>query len=73
MFDSLSSKFSSAFASLRKKGKIKASDINEIVQEIQSALLDSDVSLEVAQSFTSIISERALASLDQVNVGTNAF
>jgi signal recognition particle subunit SRP54 len=71
VFDSLSSKFSSAFASLRKKGKIKASDINEIVQEIQSALLDSDVSLEVAQSFTSIIAERALASLDQVNVGTN--
>lgn len=71
MFDSLSSKFTSAFSSLRKKGKIKSGDIDEIVLEIQNALIESDVALEVAESFASRIKERSLADLEQVNRGTN--
>ena len=71
MFDSLSSKFSSAFSSLRKKGKIKPGDIDEIVLEIKSALIDSDVALEVAEKFADRIKERSLAELEQVNRGTN--
>ena len=45
MFDSLSAKFSSAFSSLRGKGRIKAGDLDEITSEIRSALLDSDVAV----------------------------
>jgi signal recognition particle subunit SRP54 len=71
VFDSLSSKFSSAFSSLRKKGKIKPGDIDEIVLEIKSALIDSDVALEVAEKFADRIKERSLAELEQVNRGTN--
>jgi signal recognition particle subunit SRP54 len=71
VFDSLSSKFSSAFSSLRKKGKIKSGDIDEIVLEIKNALIDSDVVLEVAESFATRIQERSLAELEQVNRGTN--
>ena len=71
MFDSLSSKISSAFSSLRKKGKIKSGDIDEIVLEIKSALIDSDVALEVAENFADRIKERSLAELEQVNRGTN--
>jgi len=71
MFDSLSAKFSDAFSALRKKGKIKSGDIDEIAQEIQSALLDSDVALDVAEKFAARIKEQALAELDQVNRGTN--
>ena len=52
MFDSLTSKFGSAFSSLRSRGRIKASDIDEIVLEIKTALVDSDVALEVAEKFT---------------------
>lgn len=71
MFDSLSLKFSNAFASLRKKGRIKADDLFEIVAEIRLALLDSDVSLKVTDDFVARISERALESMAKINMSTN--
>jgi len=71
VFDSLTSKFSSAFSSLRSRGRIKAGDIDEIVAEIRTALIDSDVALEVADSFSSAIKEQSLAALDVVNKSTN--
>lgn len=71
MFDSLSLKFSNAFASLRKKGRIKADDLSEIVAEIRLALLDSDVSLKVTDDFVARISERALESMAKINMSTN--
>jgi len=51
MFESLSAKFQGAFASLRSKGRLKASDIDEITAEIRSALLDSDVAVSVVDFF----------------------
>ena len=51
MFESLSAKFQDAFASLRSKGRLKASDIDEITLEIRSALLDSDVAISVVDFF----------------------
>jgi signal recognition particle subunit SRP54 len=71
MFDSLTSKFSNAFASLRKKGRIKPDDISEITAEIRLALLDSDVSLDVTENFIAKISERTLESLEGINRGIN--
>ena len=71
MFDSLSAKFSSALTSLRSRGRIKAGDIDEIVAEIRTALIESDVALEVADTFTATIKELSLGSLEQINKSTN--
>ena len=71
MFDSLSAKFASAFSSLRSKGRIKEGDLEDILAEIRTALLDSDVSLEVADSFISNIDTRARIALPELNKSTN--
>ena len=71
MFDSLSAKFASAFSSLRSKGRIKDGDLDEILSEIKAALLDSDVSLSVAESFISKVDARARVALPDLNKSTN--
>lgn len=71
MFESLSSKFASAFSSLRSKGRIKDGDLDEILAEIKAALLDSDVSLSVAESFISKVDTRARQALPDLNKSTN--
>ena len=71
MFDSLSAKFSSALSSLRSRGRIRAGDIEEIVAEIHTALIDSDVALSVADLLCASIKELSLQSLDQINKSTN--
>ena len=71
MFDSLSAKFSSALSSLRSRGRVKASDIEEIVAEIHAALIDSDVALSVADLLCASIKELSLQTLDQINKSTN--
>ena len=71
MFDSLSSKFASAFSSLRSRGRIKSSDVEEIVAEIRSALIESDVAQEVAISFGDRIQELAIPELERINKSTN--
>lgn len=71
MFDSLSSKFSKAFSALRTKGRIKSGDIDEICLEIRTALIESDVALEVVDSFIERIKVRSLDQLEDVNKGIN--
>ena len=71
MFDSLSSKFASAFSTLRSRGRIKPSDVEEIIAEIRSALIESDVAQEVAQNFGDQIQALALPELERINKSTN--
>ena len=71
MFDSLSAKFSTALSALRSRGRLKAGDIDEIVAEIRTALIESDVALGVADSLSQRIKELSLATLDQINTSTN--
>lgn len=71
MLDSLSAKFASAFSSLRSRGRIKAGDIDEIAGEIKTALIESDVAREVAESFVANLKEQSIAVLDQINKSTN--
>jgi len=71
VFDNLTSKFTSAFSSLRAKGRLKSGDIDEIANEIRNALLDSDVALDVAQSFVATVTTRSLEKLEEVNKGIN--
>lgn len=71
MFESLSEKFSSAFASLRGKGRISEGDIDAICDEIRRALLEADVALFVVERFVAKIRERSLAALPEIRKGTN--
>ena len=71
MFESLTSRFSSAFSSLRSRGKISSADIDATCAEIRQALLESDVALTVVESFVEQIREKSLAALPTMQSGTN--
>ena len=71
MFESLTSRFSSAFSSLRSRGKISSADIDATCAEIRQALLESDVALSVVESFVEQIREKSLAALPTMQSGTN--
>ena len=47
MLESLSSKFSNAFNSLRSRGKISEKDVEQTIAEIRAALLEADAALDV--------------------------
>jgi signal recognition particle subunit SRP54 len=71
MFDNLSAKFSNAFSSLRSRGKISPSDIEETCTEVRTALLESDVALPVVESFIERIRTKSLEALPNLQSGTN--
>jgi len=71
MFDSLTSRFSNVFTSLRSRGKISKGDIDATCAEIRQALLESDVALEVVESFVAQIAEKSTAALASIQSGTN--
>ena len=71
MFDNLSAKFSNAFSSLRSRGKISPSDIEETCSEVRTALLESDVALPVVESFIKGIRTKSLEALPNLQSGTN--
>ena len=71
MFDSLSSKLTGAFASLRSRGKITSSDIDATCSDIRAALLESDVALTVIEPFIETIRAKSLAALPTLQSGTN--
>ena len=71
MFESLTSRFSGAFSSLRSRGRISKADIETTCQEITQALLESDVALIVVESFVNEIREKSLTALSTFQAGTN--
>ena len=71
MFDNLSSKFSNAFSSLRSRGKISPTDIENTCLEVRTALLESDVALPVVDSFIERIRSKSLDALPNLQSGTN--
>ena len=71
MFDNLSSKFSNAFSSLRSRGKISPSDIENTCAEVRTALLESDAALVVVDSFIDRIRSKSLEALPTLQSGTN--
>jgi signal recognition particle subunit SRP54 len=71
MFDALSARFAKTFGNLRSKGKISSSDIDSVIEEISSALLEADVALEVVQLFTSRIQTQAQELLPTLQAGSN--
>jgi signal recognition particle subunit SRP54 len=71
MFDTLSSKFASAFSALRSRGKISEKDILATSADIRQALLEADVALEVVESFIEKIHLKSLEVLPTLQSGTN--
>ena len=71
MFDSLSSKFSDLFGTLRKKGRITPEDIESTCQELRIALLEADVALSVTEGFVEKIKSRSLERLPEIRQSTN--
>lgn len=60
MFDTLTSRFETAFSRLRGKGRLSAEDVDAALREIRVALLEADVNLDVVTSLTGRIRERAV-------------
>jgi signal recognition particle subunit SRP54 len=71
MFESLTTRISGAFSSLRTRGKISASDIESTCADIRLALLEADVAQSVVENFVTLIQEKSLTALPQLQSGTN--
>ena len=59
MFTSLQDRLTESFKNLRKKGKLKESDVDATVSDIRRALIEADVALEVVKDFTATVKEKA--------------
>ncbi|MDX2073224.1 MAG: signal recognition particle protein [Alphaproteobacteria bacterium] len=62
MFSSLSSKLTSIFGNLRKRGVLTEADIDAVAREVRIALLEADVALPVVKDFISSLKEKAVGA-----------
>ncbi len=60
MFESLSDRLGKIFSGLRGRGALSAADVDAALREVRRALLEADVSLEVARAFIEQVRERAV-------------
>ena len=60
MFNSFSEKISGIFDKLRRSGILKEADVDTALREIRIALLEADVSLDIARKFISEVKEKAI-------------
>jgi signal recognition particle subunit SRP54 len=66
MFDSLSSRLEGIVKRLRGKGRLTEADVDEVMKEIRTALLEADVNVGVVRNVTARIRDRAIgATLSQ--------
>jgi signal recognition particle subunit SRP54 len=61
-FEGLSEKLNAVFKRLKSKGKLKESDVREVMREVRLALLEADVNYKVAKDFAAACAERAVGS-----------
>ncbi len=71
MFDALTSKLSTVFEGLRRRGALNETDVLEALREVRLALLDADVALPVVKDFITRVRERAIGQevIDSVSPG----
>ena len=62
MFDNLSNRFDAIAKRLRGKGRLTEADVDEVMKEIRSALLEADVNLTVVRSVCNRIREHAIGA-----------
>ncbi len=60
MFESLSERLGGVFDRLTKAGALSEADVDTALREVRTALLDADVSLEVARNFVKAVKTRAI-------------
>ena len=61
-FEGLSGRLSEVFKKLKGRGKVKESDVKEVMREVRMALLEADVNYKVTKDFVASVSEKALGS-----------
>lgn len=62
MFDEITEKFEVAWRKLRGHDRINENNIQPAIREVRRALLEADVSLQVAKDFVAKVSQRALGT-----------
>ena len=60
MFETLSEKLGAVLDRLTRRGALSEADVEEALREVRRALLDADVALDVARSFTDRVRSRAV-------------
>lgn len=60
MFDNLSNRFDGIFKRLRSKGRLTEGDVDEVLAEIRTALLEADVNVTVARNVIARIRDGAI-------------
>jgi signal recognition particle subunit SRP54 len=58
MFESLTDRFEGILSRLRSRGRLTEADIDEVLREIRTALLEADVEIGVTRRFTGAVRER---------------
>ena len=62
MFDSLSSRLEGIVKRLRGKGRLSEADVDEVLKEIRTALLEADVNVGVVRNVVARIREQAIGA-----------
>ena len=62
MFDSLSTRLDGIFKRLRSKGRLTEADVDEVMKEIRTALLEADVNVGVVRNVVARIREQAVGT-----------
>lgn len=62
MFDNLSNRLEGIVKKIRGKGRLTEADIDEVMKEIRTALLEADVNVTVVRTLTTRIREAALGA-----------
>ena len=59
MFGNLSDRLTQSFRTLRSRGVLTESDVDQAISDIRRALIEADVALPVVRQFTSQVREKA--------------
>ena len=60
MFESLTDRFEGILSRLRSRGRLTDDDVDEVLREIRTALLEADVEIGVVRAFTNSVRERCV-------------
>jgi signal recognition particle subunit SRP54 len=60
MFESLTDRFEGILGRLRNRGRLTDADVDEVLREIRTALLEADVEIGVVRAFTSAVRDRCV-------------
>ena len=60
MFESLSDRFEGILSRLRGRGRLSEADVDEVLREIRTALLEADVEIGVVRGFTEAVRARCV-------------